>query len=89
LRFNFLLKIKVQYSLGADFPVLRELSFSSITNQPGLPQFLFLQIVAPLQGNSGERQDEMKDMDQFRSFRILAAVGVAILYVFLAATGNA
>ena len=31
----------------------------------------------------------MSDMQQFKNFRIWAAVGTAVLYVLLAATGNA
>jgi hypothetical protein len=31
----------------------------------------------------------MSETQQFKSFRIWAAVGVALLYVVLAATGNA
>ena len=31
----------------------------------------------------------MSETQQFKSFRIWAALGTALLYVFLAATGNA
>jgi hypothetical protein len=31
----------------------------------------------------------MSDAQQFKNFRIWAALGTALLYVFLAATGNA
>ena len=36
-----------------------------------------------------KRANEMSDAKLFNNFRIWAAVGTAVLYVFLAATGNA
>jgi hypothetical protein len=36
-----------------------------------------------------ERTDEMSETEQFKNFRIWAAVGVALLYMVLAASGNA
>ena len=37
----------------------------------------------------GRKDNEMSETQQFKNFRIWAAVGTAVLYVFLAATGNA
>jgi uncharacterized membrane protein (DUF441 family) len=34
-------------------------------------------------------QDEMSETQQFKNFRLWVALATAILYVFLAATGNA
>ena len=36
-----------------------------------------------------ERTDEMSESQQFKNFRIWAAVGVALVYVVLAISGNA
>jgi hypothetical protein len=36
-----------------------------------------------------KRTGEMSETQQFKNFRIWAAVGVALLYVVLAVTGNA
>ena len=36
-----------------------------------------------------KRTNEMSDTQQFKNFRIWAAVGVALIYVVLAVTGNA
>jgi hypothetical protein len=36
-----------------------------------------------------EGEAMMSEMQQFRNFRIWAAVGIAALYILLAATGNA
>lgn len=36
-----------------------------------------------------ERTDEMSESQQFKNFRIWAAVGVALVYVVLAVSGNA
>jgi hypothetical protein len=46
--------------------------------------------VVLLWGNfKGERANEMSDIQHYKNFRIWAAVGTAVIYVFLAATGNA
>jgi uncharacterized membrane protein (DUF441 family) len=37
----------------------------------------------------GQRTDEMSETQQFKNFRIWAAVGVALVYVVLAVSGNA
>jgi hypothetical protein len=37
----------------------------------------------------GEGANEMSNIQHYKNFRIWAAVGTAIIYVFLAATGNA
>jgi hypothetical protein len=37
----------------------------------------------------GRKDNEMSETQQFNNFLIWAAVGTAVLYVFLAATGNA
>ena len=36
-----------------------------------------------------ERTDEMSETQQFNNFRIWAALGTVVLYILLAATGNA
>ena len=36
-----------------------------------------------------ERTDRMSETQQFKNFRIWAAVGVALVYVILAVSGNA
>ena len=36
-----------------------------------------------------ERTNEMSEMQQLKSFRIWAALATVVIYVFLAATGNA
>jgi len=46
-------------------------------------------MVLPLLILRMKRTDEMSETQQFKNFRIWAAVGVALLYVVLAASGNA
>jgi heme A synthase len=46
-------------------------------------------MVLPLLILRMKRTDEMSETQQFKSFRIWAAVGVALLYLVLAASGNA
>jgi heme A synthase len=46
-------------------------------------------MVLPLLILRMKRTDEMSETQQFKNFRIWAAVGVALLYLVLAASGNA
>lgn len=46
-------------------------------------------VLLPGKIKKDERANEMSEAKHFTNFRIWAAVGTAVLYVFLAATGKA